>query len=376
MTREEAITIIRLNKDRMNGPVQAALGVLLPELEAKPEEPKDARIRRMILEYTAIAGNGNDWEEVNAWLNDKVPVPERWQTLITWRTCKAGDRFGVRALIRYQAYTEIGFYARADAEWVPMYEIEHPKLTWSQLKAKALELREKAIAEGRTCKTCAYWNGCADSVRLGYCENCEPALQRAAEDTCEYWEPMVKIVEARDKGELYAGLNPPPAIPPMKEQKPAEWSEEDEKMLNNIQYLLHTFIYGSAETGMAEYKYQKEIDWLKGLSKPTIKWSAEDEKIHNGLVRLLDLLFENDNYLTEVGIDAGVLKRWLKSLRPQSRQEISYQTLTAREKELLEGKQVEGPKNCRNCRKEKHCFREDTHWGGPCEDYEREEDGQ
>ena len=55
------------------------------------------------------------------------------------------------------------------------------------------------------------------------------------------------------------------------------------------------------------------------------------------------------------------------------RHEISYQPLTAREKELLEGKQVEGPKNCRNCRNEKHCFREDTHWGGPCEDYERKE---
>ena len=111
--------------------------------------------------------------------------------------------------------------------------------------------------------------------------------------------------------------------------KPAEWSEEDEKMLNNIQYLLHTFIYGSAETGMAEYKYQKEIDWLKALSKPTIKWSAEDEKIYNGLVRLLDLLFENDNYLTEVGIDAGVFKRWLKSLRPQPSWKPSEEHLSA-----------------------------------------------
>lgn len=185
MTREEAIKVIQLNRDRMNGSVQAALGVLLPELEA----------------------------------------PQ--QTVLTWRTCKAGDRFGMQALIRYPAYAEIGWYAKCDGDWVPMSEIEHPLLLLQRLE---LALEQKAIAEGRTCKTCAYWNGSADSVRLGYCEKCEPALQRAAEDTCEYWE-----------------------------------------------------------------RYEEP------------------------------------------------------------------------------GKAVEGPRNCRNCRKEAHCFKEDTRWGGPCEDYEREE---
>lgn len=192
MTREEALKVIQLNRDRMNGSVQAALGVLLPELDA----------------------------------------PQ--QTVLTWRTCKAGDRLSCEALIRYRAYVEIGWYAKGDGEWVPTSEVGNPYITRtfsrSQLKALALEQREKAIAEGRTCKTCAYWNGSADSVRLGYCEKCEPALQRAAEDTCEYWE-----------------------------------------------------------------RYEEP------------------------------------------------------------------------------GKAVEGPRNCRNCRKEAHCFKEDTRWGGPCEDYEREE---
>lgn len=149
MTREEAIKVIQLNRDGMNGSVQAALGVLLPELE---------------------------------------PVPYR--TVLEWRTCKAGDRFGMQALIRYPAYAEIGWYAKGDGEWVPMSEIEHPRPSRSQLKALALEQREKAVAEGRTCKTCCYWNGCDDDVRGGWCELCEP-VKTDAFQTCEYWQKYV-----------------------------------------------------------------------------------------------------------------------------------------------------------------------------------------
>lgn len=142
MTREEAIKIMQLNKGRMNGSVQAALGVLLPELDA----------------------------------------PQ--QTVLTWRTCKAGDRFGMQALIRYPAYAEIGWYAKGDGEWVPMSEIEHPLLLL-QRQLKALE--QEAIAEGRTCKTCAYYS--ARTRWEGRCQRHGSTASLPPDDTCELWHP-------------------------------------------------------------------------------------------------------------------------------------------------------------------------------------------
>ena len=154
-----------------------------------------------------------------------------------------------------------------------------------------------------------------------------------------------------------------------KEQKPEEWDELQAEFRN----INEAFEEGKKEVVAKPERY--------GLRQAT-EWSEEDE---DNIDKVIDLLYVLDSY---IGDDCTITQEkteelrnciqkticpWLKSLRPQSRQEISYQSLTAREKELLEGKQVEGPMNCRNCRKEKHCFREDTHWGGPCEDYEREE---
>lgn len=128
MKREEAIKILQLNKGRMNGSVQAALAVLLPELDA----------------------------------------PQR--TVLEWRTCKAGDQLGLRALIRYPAYAEIGYYAKADGDWVPMDEIEHQ--------------------HEKICDTCAHYN---DRTRWdGYCEKQgeagEVRLIVPADHVCAYWE--------------------------------------------------------------------------------------------------------------------------------------------------------------------------------------------
>lgn len=124
MTREEAIKIMQLNKGRMNGSVQAALAFLLPELDA----------------------------------------PQR--TVLEWRTCKAGDQLGLRALIRYPAYAEIGYYAKADGDWVPMDEIEHQ--------------------HEKICATCAYYN---DRTRWdGYCEAGAEQVLVSADHVCANWE--------------------------------------------------------------------------------------------------------------------------------------------------------------------------------------------
>ena len=68
-----------------------------------------------------------------------------------------------------------------------------------------------------------------------------------------------------------------------KEQKPAEWSEEDEKMLNNILAELgNHIVYNNAPNGMpsgtgwSSYKYKKEIDWLKSLRS---HWKPSEEQM-------------------------------------------------------------------------------------------------
>lgn len=124
MTRDEALKIMQLNKGRMNGSVQAALAVLLPELDA----------------------------------------PQR--TVLEWRTCKAGDQLGLRALIRYPAYAEIGYYAKADGDWVPMDEIEHQ--------------------QEKICATCAFYS--ARTRWDGYCEAGAVKVVAPADGICAYWE--------------------------------------------------------------------------------------------------------------------------------------------------------------------------------------------
>lgn len=126
MTRDEAIKVMQLNKGRMNGSVRAALGVLLPELaEQAPQE-----------------------------------------TVLKWRTCKAGDELGLRALIRYPAYAEIGYYAKADGQWVPMDEIEHP--------------------QEKICATCAHYS--ARHAWDGYCGQRGEGQVVAADYVCPVWE--------------------------------------------------------------------------------------------------------------------------------------------------------------------------------------------
>ena len=65
-----------------------------------------------------------------------------------------------------------------------------------------------------------------------------------------------------------------------KEQKPAEWSEEDEKIVNNIvsvlgQYIDYKAVSGTG-SGYATPRYAKEIAWLKSL-RPHWKPSKDEE---------------------------------------------------------------------------------------------------
>ena len=106
-----------------------------------------------------------------------------------------------------------------------------------------------------------------------------------------------------------------------KEQKPAEWSEEDERKFLEIRCLI-----GNYRTGNDEYELYSWIDKIKDRVQPQPKqeWSEED---NNALVLFHELI--SFGY-TERFCDAQTaedMRRWLnerlKSLRPQPKQEWS-----------------------------------------------------
>ena len=63
------------------------------------------------------------------------------------------------------------------------------------------------------------------------------------------------------------------------EQKPAEWSEEDEKMRNNlIRLLIRLSANTQTNSTTPNYSYPNEIDWLNSL-KQRYTWRPSDEQI-------------------------------------------------------------------------------------------------
>ena len=88
--------------------------------------------------------------------------------------------------------------------------------------------------------------------------------------------------------------------------KPAEWSEADEKHINNI---LDIIDYWKAITHFVSYQgstIDADINWLKSLPlQPKQEWSEEDEETIKMAIETL----EHENYLN--------LVERLKSLRPQ-----------------------------------------------------------
>jgi hypothetical protein len=97
--------------------------------------------------------------------------------------------------------------------------------------------------------------------------------------------------------------------------KSAEWSEEDEKMLEGI---INTVKDVRCQSLLSEIGiYDEYIDWLKSLKpQPKQQWGEEDERERKRIIGLLEgwlSTFKETCYAEDCkcGID------WLKSLRPQ-----------------------------------------------------------
>ena len=104
-----------------------------------------------------------------------------------------------------------------------------------------------------------------------------------------------------------------------KEQKPAEWDDDNDKIRRNLMSLL----YCMRGDRITEETYKKYYPWLRDLPKKfnlqsPAEWSEEDEKIFNELI----MGYKTYNPEFEVnGIKMGEIHQWLvnrfKLLRPQ-----------------------------------------------------------
>ena len=104
-----------------------------------------------------------------------------------------------------------------------------------------------------------------------------------------------------------------------KEQKPAEWSEEDSSMLSDIV----GYITGAgSSSGITK---QERVDFLYGLPKrfnlqPTQEWSEEDRRKINRIYDILGHAADDKGFLTSKRIigdkEAIELQDFLKSLLP------------------------------------------------------------
>lgn len=112
-----------------------------------------------------------------------------------------------------------------------------------------------------------------------------------------------------------------------KEQKSAEWSEEDERMLSRcIKSVECSKQFADSES----YKAAKDVEmnWLKSLLErfslqPKPEWSEEDENRFNNLCCIIR---EAEGW-NEVSKNAFI--DWLKSLRPQPRWKPSEEQMRA-----------------------------------------------
>ena len=92
-------------------------------------------------------------------------------------------------------------------------------------------------------------------------------------------------------------------------EKPAEWSEEDETVLNNLIYAL-----SNDKIGNDRDEYVGWLKSLKGRVQPKQEWSEKDKYMLNNVIDTLKPLSQT----THSGYAINSMVNWLKSLRPQN----------------------------------------------------------
>ena len=116
---------------------------------------------------------------------------------------------------------------------------------------------------------------------------------------------------------------------PNKELNVTEWSEKDEKMLENIRYSLRYAYFNSV---IDEQTTEYVMDWLKSLRpQPKEEWSEEDENIYN---KALDAIYykdcnEKDDVISALNDLCDLISRKRKVIPPYARWTPSEEQMEA-----------------------------------------------
>lgn len=119
-----------------------------------------------------------------------------------------------------------------------------------------------------------------------------------------------------------------------KEQKPAGWTDADEKILKRI-IDRQTFIIPVPEKGPVSVMFERRedteaINWLKRrvTSRPQQEqeWSEEDEKMRESAISFVQAV-NSCRYI--LGVDKHDVSNWLKSRRPQPQWKPSEEQMAA-----------------------------------------------
>lgn len=102
------------------------------------------------------------------------------------------------------------------------------------------------------------------------------------------------------------------------EQKPTEWSEEDEKTVHlACEFIRHHSRKGDSIGGIDCTELIKMLKSVKNRVQPKQEWSNWDKTIIESIEALCDEKIKSVVY-QDVKEHANDIKEWLKSLRPQS----------------------------------------------------------
>ena len=226
-------------------------------------------------------------------------------------------------------YSKSDFYAYLEKQKeIPMPSSTELIEKWDKEKTM-LEEKDFRGDEWRLAYT-AYMDGFADGacVKLGKQKEQEPELDgevnsqiwQIANNSAKTFEQSFAILaatkKAYDKGKKDA----------KKEQKPAEWSEEEnDKIIKEvISYLNDEVSFISPVEGM-KYRFYL-ANRLKSLfTQPKPEWNEEDEDMLNSCISSIEEAKENRYAYNETDGDTSYDQEisWLKSLRPQPKAEKS-----------------------------------------------------
>ena len=117
--------------------------------------------------------------------------------------------------------------------------------------------------------------------------------------------------------------------------KPAEWSEEDDQHVASLLARLHGMCEKGATFTRTRFAISEDKDWLKSLRpQPKQEWSEEDKKKKERIIKILEQANENWR-IAQGSVPFGELITWLKSLRPHPKKELDKEDETRRTNAII-----------------------------------------